>query len=72
MHAQQSEGRDGGIELRGVAKRYQVGDVTVTALEEVDLEIEAGSFVVILGPSGSGKTTLLNLIGALDSPTDGR
>jgi len=72
MHAQQSEGRDGDIELREVAKRYQVGDVTVTALEEVDLEIEAGSFVVILGPSGSGKTTLLNLIGALDSPTEGR
>ena len=54
-----------------MAKRYQVGDVVVTALEGVDIDIGASEFVVILGPSGSGKTTLLNLIGALDSPTEG-
>ena len=62
----------GSITLEGVARRYVVGETTVTAIEAVDLVVEPGEFVVILGPSGSGKTTLLNLIGALDSPTDGR
>ena len=59
------------IELEGVARRYRMGPVTVTALEGVDLRIDRGEFVVVLGPSGSGKTTLLNLIGALDSPSEG-
>ncbi len=59
------------IDLDGVAKRYRVGDVTVTALEQVDLHVDEAAFVVILGPSGSGKTTLLNLIGALDAPSEG-
>jgi putative ABC transport system ATP-binding protein len=59
------------IELSRVARRYDMGEVTVTALEEVDLRVERGEFVVVLGPSGSGKTTLLNMIGALDSPTEG-
>ncbi len=60
------------IELAGLARRYDVGGGTVVALAGVDLEIEAGEFIVILGPSGSGKTTLLNMIGALDSPSEGR
>jgi putative ABC transport system ATP-binding protein len=59
------------VELAGVARRYEMGEVTVTALEQVDLRVERGEFVVVLGPSGSGKTTLLNMIGALDSPTEG-
>lgn len=59
------------ISLRGVAKRYQMGESTVTALAEVDLDIWPGTFSVILGPSGSGKTTLLNVIGALDTVTEG-
>jgi putative ABC transport system ATP-binding protein len=59
------------IELEDVSRRYQVGGSTVTALDSVDLGIEAGEFVVVLGPSGSGKTTLLNLIGGLDVPSDG-
>ena len=62
---------DGRIELVGASKRYQVGGNEITALGDVDLTIDDGSFVVILGPSGSGKTTLLNLIGALDTPTSG-
>ena len=59
------------IELVGVSRRYRMGDVTVTALETVDLQVNPGEFTVVLGPSGSGKTTLLNMIGALDSPTEG-
>jgi putative ABC transport system ATP-binding protein len=60
------------VTLEGVSRRYEVGDVVVTALERVDLTIRPGEFTVILGPSGSGKTTLLNMVGALDSPTEGR
>ena len=60
------------IELTGVSRHYELGEVTVTALKSVDLTVAAGEFVVVLGPSGSGKTTLLNIIGALDAPTAGR
>ena len=60
------------VELHGVARRYQVGPATVTALDSVDLRVDEGEFVVVLGPSGSGKTTLLNVIGALDTPSEGR
>ena len=59
------------IRLENVSKRYRMGDVQVTALDNVSLEIDKGEFVVVLGPSGSGKTTLLNIIGALDVPTEG-
>ncbi|MCB0995186.1 MAG: ABC transporter ATP-binding protein [Acidimicrobiales bacterium] len=59
------------IDLDGVAKRYEVGEVTVTALDRVDLHVDEAAFVVILGPSGSGKTTLLNIIGALDTASEG-
>ena len=60
------------IELAGVGRRYAIGGGEVVALTDVSLRIAAEDFVVVLGPSGSGKTTLLNLIGALDSPTEGR
>ena len=60
------------IRLENVSKRYKMGDVQVTALDHVTLEVGQGEFVVVLGPSGSGKTTLLNLIGALDTPTEGQ
>ncbi len=59
------------IDLRGVSRHYEIGGGTVKALDEVDLQVRAGEFVVILGASGSGKTTLLNVIGALDTPTAG-
>ena len=59
------------IELRGVTKRFGEEHVAVTALDSIDLTVAEGEFVVVLGPSGSGKTTLLNLIGALDTPTEG-
>ncbi|UCH33346.1 MAG: ABC transporter ATP-binding protein [Armatimonadota bacterium] len=59
------------LRLEGISKVYQMGEVQVVALKEVDLEIAAGHFVCVLGPSGSGKTTLLNLIGGIDTPTSG-
>lgn len=57
--------------LQKVSKNYQMGEVTIRALREVDLIIKRGEFVVVLGPSGSGKTTLLNLLGGIDNPTSG-
>lgn len=60
------------IELRGVHKVYRKGRIEVPALRGVDLDVQAGEFLVIKGPSGSGKTTLLNIIGLLDEPTEGR
>ena len=60
------------IDLDDVAKRYVVGETTVTALAGVNLHVDETAFVVVLGPSGSGKTTLLNMLGLLDAPTEGR
>ena len=60
------------IELEQVARRYETGAGTVAAIEGVDLRVDAGELVVVLGPSGSGKTTMLNLVGALDTATEGR
>ncbi len=60
------------IKFNKLSKIYQTGDHELKALDEVDLSIEKGKFVVILGPSGAGKSTLLNMIGGLDSPTSGQ
>jgi putative ABC transport system ATP-binding protein len=59
------------IELKDVAKRYGTGPLSVAALQDVELFVAPGEFVVVLGPSGSGKTTLLNIVGALDTASDG-
>ena len=60
------------FEARGLTKVYHVGEVDVYALRDVDLDLYAGEFVVLLGPSGSGKSTLLNILGGLDVPTSGK
>ena len=56
---------------RAIRKVYHMGEVDVTALESVDLDLFEGELVVLLGPSGSGKSTLLNILGGLDVPTSG-
>jgi len=60
------------IELQQVHRDFQVGDQVVHALDDVNLQVEAGGYLSIMGPSGSGKSTLLNLIGLLDRATSGR
>ena len=59
------------VEIRNLSKVYERGKQRVEVLHHVNLDIEQGDFVALMGPSGSGKTTLLNLIGGLDSPTEG-
>ena len=60
------------IEMRGIAKRYQMGSHVVNALDGVDLDVDRNEYLALMGPSGSGKTTFMNIIGCLDSPTEGR
>ncbi len=55
-----------------LCKTYQIGDVNIEALKDVNLKVEKGKFVAISGPSGAGKTTLLNIIGGIDKPTTGK
>ena len=59
------------IECRALTRSYQRGQSTFTALERLDLDVQAGQFLALMGPSGSGKTTLLNLIAGIDRPTSG-
>lgn len=59
------------VELKNVSKIYNIGEKEFKALDNIDLSINKGEFVVILGPSGAGKSTLLNLIGGMDTPSSG-
>ena len=59
------------IKTKNLTKEYEAGSQIVKALNGIDLSVEKGEFISIMGPSGSGKTTLMNIIGCLDSPTNG-
>jgi len=59
------------IEVQGLKKNYPLGNTTVHALRGIDLTVEEGKVISVIGPSGSGKTTLLNVIGCIDSATEG-
>ncbi len=59
------------LELRGICKRFSLGEKQVEILHGVDIDVRAGEFVAIMGPSGSGKTTCLEILGALSRPTEG-
>ena len=59
------------LSLHGISKTYRTDEVETTALAGIDLSIDTGEFVAIMGPSGCGKSTLLNILGMLDSPTEG-
>ncbi|OFX73367.1 MAG: macrolide ABC transporter ATP-binding protein, partial [Bacteroidetes bacterium GWE2_29_8] len=59
------------IEVKDLKKIYKDGDIEVNAVNGINLTINQGEFVAVVGPSGSGKTTFLNMVGGLDSPTEG-
>jgi putative ABC transport system ATP-binding protein len=59
------------LKLSSVSKMHITGEVQTTALDQINLEIDAGEYVAITGPSGCGKSTLLGLIGLLDVPSQG-
>ena len=59
------------VEFKNVSRVYRNGEHEQRALDHVDLTLDEGKFIVVLGPSGAGKSTLLNLLGGMDSPTEG-
>lgn len=59
------------IELKDVKKYYRMGEVTIKAVDGIDFQINKGEFVVVVGPSGAGKTTVLNILGGMDSCSEG-
>ena len=60
------------LSMRGIIKRYRMGNEDQTVLRGIDRDVRTGEFVAVLGPSGSGKSTLMNIIGCLDTPTEGQ
>ncbi|MDD2721110.1 MAG: ABC transporter ATP-binding protein [Gallionella sp.] len=59
------------LQLRNVRRRFQLGETSLDALQNITLSIRAGEFLAVWGPSGSGKSTLMNIIGLIDAPTEG-
>ena len=60
------------LRVQNLSKHYEMGEITVRALEDASFDLYEGEFIVILGPSGSGKSTLLNIIGGMDTPSSGK
>ncbi len=60
------------IELRGIKREFNLGDETIHALKEINLDISKNEYVALMGPSGSGKSTLMNILGCLDTPSAGQ
>ncbi len=60
------------INISNISKIYKLGKVDVKALRRIDLQIREGEFITVMGPSGSGKSTLMNILGCLDTPTNGK
>ncbi len=60
------------IRFENVSKKYRMGEVTITAVDNISFSMEKGEFVVVVGPSGAGKTTLLNLLGGMDTVSEGK
>lgn len=60
------------MKVENISKLYQMGEVEVVAIKNINLDIYEGEFVVVLGPSGSGKSTILNILGGMDLPTEGK
>lgn len=59
------------IQLRNIRRRFQLGETSINALDDISLDIHEGEFLAAWGPSGSGKSTLMNIIGLIDAPTAG-
>lgn len=59
------------VEFQNVSKRYRMGEVEIRAVDDISFSVERGEFVVVVGPSGAGKTTVLNLLGGMDTVSDG-
>ena len=60
------------VTVRDLSKIYKQGEINVTALNRISLDIESGEFLALMGPSGSGKSTLLHIIAGIDRPTSGK